>query len=290
MSVVTGGTDSLNMTQIINPLLSDSDNFWNRSTVETVGPTAYSWQLSENFIYNPNGNYKEDFSASVSYEQNDPRRITVTANGNVVGFADKNSNYALKISNAKSAFGLSVEPNIYTRLTTYVPSGYVLNPVFTVKQVSYEELAGAVRYSCSFSAVSGLLITDAIDESINVHDTGSTDVFAQIQVPGRQNGPVVQYMNTKTLPERIVSISATMAPSTSTMSVSSLASLYSAKPNTDAIINALKPSAGYYYVRSNDEEWNPIKRQYSRQVSWVLQPEGQTVLGVPSGVNNTSAG
>jgi hypothetical protein len=68
--------------------------------------------------------------------------------------------------------------------------------------------------------------------------------------------------------------------------LASLASLYLAKPDTDDIIDALKPSTGYYYIREDTEEWNPLKRQYGRTVSWTIQPEGQTVQGTPSTVNN----
>ena len=60
------------------------------------------------------------------------------------------------------------------------------------------------------------------------------------------------------------------------------------KPDTDDIIDALKPNTGYYYIKQNTEEWNPIRRAYGRTVSWALQPEFANVEGVPHASNNVS--
>jgi hypothetical protein len=274
--------DSLDFTGLINDLDSDSTNFWNKAVVESVGPTNYSWQLTESFIYNPDGNFREEFQAVVTYDADNPRRLTVNANGTIVGLADKSNDLDLRMTNAKSRYSVSVEPNLYTRVSSYVPVGYTINPVSTYKQITYDETAGSLRYSSTFAAVSGYLIANAVDETIGVTDTAPTDIFAQIVVPGRRNGPVVQYMNTSTLPERTVSISCTLAQNTSALSVGSLASLYIQKPNTNAIVDALKPSAGNFYVKQDSEEWNPIKRQYARTVSWTIQNEGASVTGIPS--------
>lgn len=285
--ISSSGIDSLDFTTMINPLGSDSGNFWNRATVENIGPIANSWQLTETFVYNPSGSAKEEFSASLNYESENPRRLVITTNGTVVGFADTAKNRDLRLSNAKTRFSVSVEPNLYTRISSYVPNGYTLSPIPTSKQISYDHGNGSVGYSVGFTAVSGNLITNSIDESISIQDTGKTDVFAQIPIPGRANGPVVQNMKTSTLPERSISISASILPDTRALTLTSLAAMYSEKPNTDAIIDALKPSAGYFYIKQDNEEWNPIKRQYSRSVGWVLQTEGNSVVGIPSAVNNT---
>ncbi len=160
-------------------------------------------------------------------------------------------------------------PNIYTRLLVYVPSGFTLNPVPNNRQVSYERSGGVLRYSYSYNANNGTLIPDAIEESINVSDTAQNDVFAQIQVPGRVAGPVVQGMGTVTLPTRTITINIVLTPEDSVLSVASLAALYGSKPNVNDIILALKPD-GITYVTNNTEDWNPIRRQYSRVVSWTI--------------------
>jgi hypothetical protein len=283
----SGGTDNLNFTQLINPLSSDTNNFWNFAVVESVGNTANSWQLSESFIHNPSGNTIEEFNAAITYDSENQRKITVTANGSIKGLADRISNKTTRMSNAKTKFQNSIEPNLYTRLNTFIPSNYTLSPIPITKQINYEENVGDLRYSYAYHAASGTLISNAIEENISISDTGTTDIFAQIQVPGRTYGPVVQNMKTVTLPERTVSISVSLIPNNSNLSVSSLAALYATKPNTDAIIAALKPNAGYYYVKQDSEDWNPLRQQYGRTVSWVIQPEGQSISGIPSAIRNT---
>lgn len=263
---------------------TETSGFWNMAKTEGLGIVAGSWQLSESFVYSLDGNAKEDYSIAISYDANDSRKVVFSINGSVIGFADKNSNKELKLTNATNMFNSSVEPNIYTRLMQYVPEGTTLNPTPTTKQISYEIGVGAIRYTYVYTTITGSLITGSIDENISIVDAGKTDIFAQIPVPGRTNGPVVQNMFTTTLPERTVSISATLSGEIN----GSILALYGQKPNTDTLIDALKPSAGYYYIKQNTEEWNPIKRQYARTVSWVIQHEGVTINGIPNMIHNTS--
>jgi hypothetical protein len=268
-------------------VLPDQDQFWNKSMVESVDPQTYTWTITENFIYNPTGNAREEWSASVNYEADNLRKIAINLSGTVIGFADKLSNLSTRTTNSKTYFETNVEPNAYTRIASYIPEGFTVNPIPTTKQASYDP-NGTIRYSFTFVGSKGSIIPNAIDETFSVSDSGTTDIFAQIQIPGRANGPVVQHMKTVTLPERTVSITATLAPDDSELSLGALSALYAAKPNTNAVVDQFKPSVGYYYVKQDSEEWNPIKKQYSRTVSWTLQPEGATVAGVPKASNNPS--
>ncbi len=273
--------------QTLLPITDFATNYWNLGVTESIGVTDNSWQISENFVYAPSGSAREEFSASLNYEGSDITKVSVSVNGSVIGFASRNSNYLGKIANAKTKFTTSVEPNIISRVTVILPTGYTLNPIPSTKQITYEENAGLLRYSYTFSAAQGTLISGATEETININDTGTTDIFAQIQIPGRANGPVIQNMKTVTLPERTVSITATIAGS-GVISAGTLTAAYLAKPNVDALIASLKPNVGYYYIKQNSEEWNPIRRQYARTISWTIQPEGLPVSGIPVGINNES--
>ena len=276
------------LSNLVNPPDSTTTNYWNKSIVESVDPPNYSWSVTETFIYNPAGNAKEEWSATVNFDNDNTNKTTISLSGSVIGYSDKASNLTERSNNAKEYFFTSVDPNAYTRVTTYVPDGFTVNPVPTAKQRSFE-LNGTIRYSYTFIGSSGTLIPNAIDENITVNDVGTTDVFAQIQVPRRKNGPVVQNMATVTLPERTISITATIAQSAGITTLESLAAAYGSKPATNDIINALKPSEGYYYLRQDTEEWNPIRKQYSRTVSWVIQSEGKAVSGIPVGPRNPAS-
>jgi hypothetical protein len=276
---------NVNLAGLLVGLGSGTTDYYNKSIVESVDPNTYSWNVTESFLYHSGGSYREEWSASVNYENDNPYKAIMNIAGSVFGFADKNSNRAVKLSHASGAFESTVKPNMYTRLNVYTPSELTLLPVPTSKQFSYEA-EGVIRYSYGYIANAGSLIANATDESVSINDTNPTDIFAQIQVPGRVNGPVVQNMNTKTLPERTISITATILPSGSITTTGSLLSAYLAKPNTNDIIAALRPSAGYYYIKQDTEEWNPIKRQYARNVGWTIQTEGSSIDGQDPANNN----
>lgn len=205
----------------------------------------------------------------------------MTLDGNVQGLANYNNNYGAKSTNASGYFATYVAPNVYTRLLPYVPTGYSLSTDVISRQVIYEYSTGNLRYTYGFNASKSSLIPNAIEEDIVISNNGALDIFAEIPVPGRTTGPIVQYMDTRTLMERSVTITAKLSPS-GTVTSGTLLAAYLAKPNTDSIIAILQPSAGYFYLTNNTEEFNPIRRQYSRSVAWRIENEGSGVDGMPS--------
>jgi hypothetical protein len=266
---------------------SSTANYWNKSLVETMDRENASFNVTENLIYYPGGSAKEDWTASVNLESDNPRRVTISISGSVFGHAGNLKDHVTRRTHAETYWNSQVIPNLTTRLTPYIPVGYTLNLVPITKQISRESI-GIVRYTYTYYAtLGGTVIPNAVDESITINDTGKLDVFAQIQVPGRANGPVFQPMRTYGPPERSISITAKIASSgIEALTTSTLMDAYLAKPDTTSIIEALKPSLGFYYVRQDSEEWNPFTKQYSRSVAWVLQPEAQTIDGIPRAPRN----
>lgn len=283
---LTYSNSDFSLTSTITNIGSGNENFWNYALVENIGPTEYSWEINESFLYDPSGVAREIFTASRNINPEDSRKYTVSINGTVFGNAENQRNLNLRNSRAETFFNDNVEPNLATRALQYIPSGFTINPGADSRQVNYQLDEGVLSYSYTFAAVKGFLFSDAIEEQINVVDNGPTDVFAQIPVPGRANGPVVQYMNTSTLPERTLNISLLFPPESGLINSSTLASLYEGKPDTDSIVDLLKPNVGFYYTTQNNEEWNPIRRRYNRNITWVIQREGASVTGVPSTLSN----
>lgn len=258
-------------------------SYWaNRISSDFTNPIDYTYGLTETFLWLTSPN-NEQYNVTVNLEQDWPHRATINIAGTIIGLANNAYTNANRLTNASGYFYSQVEPNLYLRANAYKPYNYTVNPNFISKQISYDIIPGNIRYNATFIAMNGTpLVSGAIDEAIQISDVGKTDLVAVIPVPGRSSGPVIQWMNTKTAPERQVSISATIG-SSGAITMSSLLSSYLLKPNTDAIINALKPSAGYFYVKGDTEEWNPIKRNYSRVVSWLIdQPSGISITGIPS--------
>ena len=277
ISSTNGISPALNT--ILSTINNASGNYWNYSAVENIGSSDYTWNLSETMIHNPSGNCRETYVASVSYSENDTRFADVTVNGTVYGYAGYASNLDTRNSRAKAYYESSVRPYIYTRLANYVPSGYTINPAPRTKQETYELTAGIVTYTITYPMASGAMISGAIQEDIQINDKGKTDIFASIVVPGRQNGPIIQAMNTYTSPERTVNIAAKLASSTTPLSISNIRSVYLSKPNTDAIMQALCPQVGRYYCSNDSEDFSVISRQYNRTVTWVAYPAGSGISG-----------
>ena len=282
-----GPSATFDLGLLITGIGSGSYGFWNKSLVEQANPSNNTWNVTENFIYYPSGNNREEWSASVNFDSNQLNKATVVIAGLVAGFSNPGSNQGSRLLNAKNQFFNQTEPNLTTRLNPYVPTGFVVNPVPTTKQYSFEP-PGNVRYSYSFLASQNgsTLISNSIEESIDISDSAGTDVFAQFVIPGRSAGPYFQNIETKNAPTRSVTITATLAPSGTGYTLGTLLAGYLSKPNTDAIVDALKPNTGYYYIQGDTEAWNPMRRQYSRNVQWTLDPQGGTVNGMPNPIHN----
>lgn len=164
----------------------DNDgNFSNRARVETTNPFDYTFAVTETFLWTLS-TYKEEWNATVNFDTDWPDRATIAVNGSLTGLAQHIYDSSLRMSNASGTFATFVEPNLYTRAVAYAPAGYTVNPVYLNKQYTYDVVPGNMRYSIGYSALKGgTLVSGALDENITISDTGRTDIFAQIAIPGR---------------------------------------------------------------------------------------------------------
>jgi hypothetical protein len=285
---ITSNTITFSGTPANSGILSDnnlvSSNYWNYSLVESFGFEDNSWGASETFIYYPqaSGGTREEWSCTVQEDyQGQKMRANVSVQGVLYGLADSNNDASTKYDNALARWG-TLQSLVFSRAEDKIPTGYTLDPSPITTSVSHDETQGLVNYNVSYRAIKGVLISGAVEEELEVVDTGQNDIFAEINVPGRANGPVVQYMSTKSLPQRSVSYSAIFAPSGTPgdFNISSLGALYASKPDTDGIFDALEPDGSVdFYISQHQESWNPISKSYSRSVTWVINPEGTAYTG-----------
>ena len=285
----TSGTN-FNIDLFISPLSSADENFWNFSLTENVGTVQNSWQITETFIHFSGGNVREEFNINVQENSASQDKTTLTIAGTIFGHADRNSNFNLKFINASGYWNIIVKPNLFARVDPFKPSGTVVNPIPTLQQVTYDRTGGLVRFNVNFNAVKSSIIDNAIDETINITDTGASDIFAQIQVPGRLRGPVVQNLNTITLPTRSVSINATIDTNSyisgAITTAAALKTAFNQKPDVDDIIDALKPDKGFFYITQDQDTWSPVQGKYARTIAWTIDAKGSGVTGIPSGIRN----
>lgn len=295
LSETVGGSGVMALNNLIYALPASS-GYWNRQAVETVDPIEYTWSLVESFIYSSGtqGQYVEDYSVTVDQGIDADNKANISVNGFVIGHAGNIRDYNTRFGNASGAYSSVVVPNIYLRAQSFAPTGYSVNPRPISRQVSYERVPGAVRYGYSYVAFNGMpLVSGAIEESIAISDSGPADIFASIDVPGRAKGPIIQYMNTRSSPQRTINISASIMISGG-YTIANLRNRYLNKPSTADIIDQLKPESGYYYITQDSEDWNPIRGEYARTISWLIDPLGSgndssyRVQGIPYGTHSVS--
>lgn len=284
LSETISGSGIMNLNNLIYTLPATS-NYWNKSIVETQNPITYEYSLTESFIYSPSGVAQEEFSATITHSSDTAGRAEISIAGSIQGNAGRASSLEKRYQNAKTHFETSVESNLYSRSTNFIGGSYTINPQYTSKTVTHEKYSGRIGYNIVFNAISGsTLISNAIDENISITDNGFSDIYATIPVVGRTHS-LVQNMSTRNVPKRSLSITATLSQS-GVVTIGNLQSMYLAKPNTDAIVSALAPSAGWFFVDSDQEEFSPIKRQYSRSVQWTLVPETSGINGLPNTIHS----
>ncbi len=202
---------------------------------------------------------------------------------------------------------LAVYNNIHDRNQNYVspatnPPPPPNNPVYchetllNVIPVSttegHDPRKGTISYSYEFNNKFNL-VSGVISENITINETGPTDVFSEAFVIGRQLGPVLQSLGTKTSTKKDLTIEVVVVPPSSIagliMSNNQCplwtgGSVYS---HIQGIVDGLKPFGarsnsyfgnlartqlpGQVYLSQDNHSWNPTEGRYSRSVSWVYQ-------------------
>ncbi len=292
---------------------------YNHSRTESIDKTAgtYStsdtWLLSSGTAYE---SYSTSFSSSAEVNQSTATidgtikgLTSISASGNIYGGNEHNAsnannaydNAVLKYQSVSNSGNFGVGCHIYKRLQNVSNLSFLPQPISVT--VGTNELTGEITYNIVFSNRPGHILDDTVSENITINDTYPGDVFAIIPVLGRANGPVLQYLGSRTEYKRDVTISmvfnfntsrlltTTVAPygsTTSTLSptgqiaynrdqfVFSKPTLF--EPNRSLIFNLMKSlSPAYeigvrkYFLSPPVETWNPYDRSYSISLSWTYE-------------------
>jgi hypothetical protein len=126
---------------------------------------------------------------------------------------------------------------------------------------------GSMSYNVTYNNRPSNSIPGSITENISVSDSYPTDVYASIQIMGKRDGPVFQYMNTTSEYKRTLSVEAVMG-----RNITASPSVHSTTRNSiNNLISGSTPSAssaGYVMVDSATEEWNSREGRYSLNITW----------------------
>jgi hypothetical protein len=232
---------------------------FNHTLAETVDEIGGGYSVSETWLVS-SGSALEEFSVS-SRNSLENGRTEVTIEGSIVGLEVRENGFqttTTKYTNALNRFN-SIEPLLLVRASGYAQT--YMNAIPTSKLIGRNPVQGTINYTLTYDNRPAPLIANSKSESILITDNNPVDVFASIFVLGKQNGPVLQDLNSQTASQRSVSIEVVMDTAGSQ-------SLLANQPNYDDILNAVQPG-GTVYFTENVSNWDPIQGRGSRRVTWT---------------------
>jgi hypothetical protein len=275
-------------------------NAYNQVRTENVDEAAGSFAVTETFLLASGASY-ESFNLNITSNIDAPF-IDVSIDGQIKGLEslsttgvkylhDRGYYWPLtsgtayhnamekyrEISN-NSNFGVGCD--LYKRANNAV--AVALNSQPKTITLGVNEYTGEINYSLAFDNRPTNIISGVLTEQISVNDTYPGDVFATIPVLGRDTGPVLQYMGSRTEYRRDVSINLAMdytkVPYGQTRNPLLLKKPSVVSPTAEQIHELLielspanEPGVRKYFLSPPSESWSPKDGQYSLNLSWTYE-------------------
>jgi hypothetical protein len=281
--------------------LSSAYGGFNHSRSEDINESAGTYGVTENWVVSTSSAF-ESFTTTVN-ESSEEKFVSASIEGNIrglsalavnqYGFPTTNAydNALLKYNAVTNNGTFSLTSDVYKRINNQ--TSVSLNPKPLTTTVTQNVQTGEINYNLSFNnrpkdsddaGISGVCSSD-----ISVNDTYPGDVFAVIPVLGRQTGPVLQYIGSRTEYSRDLSISLNMCRDDEDtifdLETSGLnrRNLLLTKPSIkepcatqlSQLITELSPAnepgIRKYFVSPPSESWNPIAGDYSINLRWTYE-------------------
>lgn len=260
--------------------LPDYYQGYNFSRSEQKDQLAGQYSVTENWIL-ASGRALEEFNVET---KNDPSNglTSVSIGGTINGLEIRDQNMQLvtkKYTNALDKWG-TVESSLLSRAQAY--AGINLNPIPLSRLVGKNDINGVITYSYEFDSRPSNLFSGASFESITISENFPADLFAAVAVIGRDNGPVLQYLNSQTERAATLNIDVVIAPpSFGDGSIGALrTAFYGSNPRItqpnvfENIFQAARPGLNYNtaieLVRDKNENWDVKNGRYNFTCSFVF--------------------
>lgn len=223
----------------------------------------------------------EDFTADVR-KGIDSDLTTVSIQGTIQGLETRSYGTGIGLFNisetkytAASGYWGNVNGRLYYRAQAFALAGTPptrsLNIIPMSRVIGHNPSNGVITYSYEYNDRPMNCINGAITESINVVDNNPTDIFAEIPIPGRSLGPILQDMGTITSAKREVSIECIVAPPTGC----GTAAFYVTNPRNDVNViiayfsGDLTSTYSQVFKHIDTESWDIKTGRYTHQVGWT---------------------
>ena len=300
--ILGAGILNINVDQVGNEYCG-----YNRIVQESIDETSGSYSLTETYLLSKDTAY-ENYSISVSKTLEDPH-YSVSIEGSIKGLSkmqsmeyvvDKeheDSRLPIYYANEKwksitnnNTYGLNSE--VFKRCNAVQSSGSsgsrdrCLNPDILSQSYTVNDTSGEINYSLSYNNRPLKTFSGTTGENITVQDTYPGDVFSVVPVIGRRNGPVLQYMGSKSEYKRNVSIDLKIKhetdepcgyePSIEAINLSRKPSIVEpTKTELQLLLMALSPANEVnikkYFLSAPTETWEPTSGSYSLQIEWTYE-------------------
>jgi hypothetical protein len=234
---------------------------------ESTGESDGTYGVTETWVlFDPGADVIaafNDYSVTGRYSLETGQNI-ITVDGTITGF--ETYDQAGNIVNTRYASALAkwnaIEADIPT--VAFAAFSVPVNSTAFSKTEGRNDITGVITYSHEFNDRRTPLITGAVTEIVSVSYNRSTNVFAQVPIIGRSDGPILQDIGTINAFTKTIQIEAVLLPET-------LNHVAPAEPSTDALVSLYIPSATQVFRDQDDISWSPHTGRYTRSVRWVYQ-------------------
>lgn len=183
--------------------------------IETVSKNiddlTVSYSLVKTYRDQEINGWREEFE--VNREENaDTASVVVTVNGTIFGLArETGTKTTVRFQAASGAYYNIINPLIYSRALSIIPTGTCLASTPVRKSLGYSQLAGRISYTFSYENRPRSSNINILSEKISTSYKLPNDVFVEFGIPGKSTGPVIQDQQTVTSRSKSLSITYTIA-------------------------------------------------------------------------------
>lgn len=245
-------------------------NGYNHIRNEQIDELGGTYSVVESWVLS-SGTAIEDFEVNISNQAGAYTQVSLQ--GSIRGLDEKDSNHQLvhsRIYNAEAKWS-GVQNILLSRAQDY--SGFSLNITPLSTSIGKNPVAGTIQYSYQFDNRPSNSISGTISETISIIDSRGVDVFAVIPVLGRQEGPVLQGINTFREKTRSLNMELVFSPINGTfierLSTNHPMHKYPTSGQITDIISGLTPIGYQVFIANNEETWDGVR--FSKQIQWVYE-------------------
>jgi hypothetical protein len=280
-----------------NDIINIVQNYggYNHVRTENIDKTAGTYNVSDTWLLS-SGTAYENYNMSIRSGLDSPL-VSVSIDGTIKGLttipasgdlysgtfvttANKPfDNAKLKYYEVSNSGKYGLTSSIYKRANNLVAP--TLNSQPKSIALGLNEFTGEITYNLEFDNRRTNFISGVLSESININDTYPGDIFAIIPVLGRQTGPILQYIGSRTEYKRDVGIE--FIVDYTDLPYGSGRELILSKPSVNEPVRsqlndlikqvspAYEPGIRKYFLNPPAESWDPKTGRYSINLSWVYE-------------------